>query len=177
MTRKFWSGAIIIFLLINTALIVMMWLDRPEKQRPRPQGLVNDFLKKELQLTVKQEEQFEAERKAHFEKMQPLLKDSREKRDEMFDQISSTDTSKITTLSNELVTLETQKEINTVYHFRKLRSLLNEEQKTKFDKIFRDLLRMMSGNRPPNGEGPPDHNGPPPPRDVMPPHERDSIQH
>jgi Spy/CpxP family protein refolding chaperone len=176
MTRKFWSVAIIIFLLINTALIVMMWLDRPEKQRPRPQGPVNDFLQNELQLTAKQEEQFEAERKAHFEKMEPLLRESREKRDEMFDQISSTDTSKITVLSNELVSLEAQKEVNTVYHFRRLRSLLTEEQKTKFDKIFRDLLRMMSGNRPPNGGGPPDHNGPPP-RDGMPPHEPDSIQH
>lgn len=185
MKQKILVTAVVVLLLLNTAMIVFMWLNRPEKKGPLPQGNVNEFLRTELNLTTEQEAQFEAERRIHFENMRPLHDAAKEKRNELFDQISVPDNNanKIEQLSAELTAAESKKEVLTVTHFRKLRSLLSKEQQDKFDKIFKDVLRMMSGGGPGQRGGPPPRDGEGPRDDHQgPPREfkediRDSIQH
>jgi Spy/CpxP family protein refolding chaperone len=172
MKQKFWIILVVVLLAINTAMIVFMWMNRPGKQMPMANGPADDFLRKELSLTEAQQKQFQSAKEDHFESMRPIMEDSRSKRDEMFDEIANpqNDTAHINQLAAELSSLETKKEVNTVMHFKHLRTLLNDEQKQKFDKIFKQLLRMMSGPGRPGMQrnGPPPQDGPPPPNDSIP---------
>src|SRR6185312_5237893 len=53
----------------------------------------------------------------------------------------------------------------TLFHFRKLRAILDNNQKITFDKIIKNALHMMGGpQNGPQGMRPPGRDMPPPPR-------------
>jgi Spy/CpxP family protein refolding chaperone len=173
---------VIVLLLVNTAVLGLLWFNKkPGGQQPGRNA--REFIKKELVLNTEQLKQYKTMREAHFEAMHEINADTRELKEQMFDLISAPalDSTKLNNLLQQIGSKETQKDKITVERFRQLRSILDDQQKQKFDKIIRDVLRMLGRPQPPQmrrnggpgvripGAQPPGQ--PPPEEDMPPPHE------
>lgn len=159
---KIWQTIIVILLLVNSVVLAFLWF-KPREERLPPGGDVKSFLVKELDLNSEQEKQYEIFRKEHISSIQQLNRQTRELRDQFFSNVSKpvVDSALIDSLSEQISGNEAGKEQITLYHFRKLRSILNDTQQKKFDNIIQDVLKMMGRPRGP-GNPPPPHNGRPP---------------
>jgi hypothetical protein len=182
MNRKtIFQVIIVVLLLVNTVVLVMMWWGRRDKV---PNGPAKEYLEKELALNEQQLKTYTELRQAHFATMQQVNRDLRSLKEEFFDHLSNgkNDTTQVHQLAQQIANNEAKKELATFDHFTKLGSILNEQQKTKFDKIIKNVLRMMARPGPGRPPGPPRgerrpmmdssdrRNGPPGgPRDEGPP--------
>jgi Spy/CpxP family protein refolding chaperone len=171
---RLWIIIVVVLLLVNTAVLAMLWFKRPPQDPPPGGGSAKDFLIKELSLTAEQEKKFDVLRDDHQSKTKAIMEGMKELKDALVDEISATgnDSSKINDLTKQIAEKERQRDLATVYHFRSFRTILNAEQQTKFDKILKQVMRMMGGQQKP--QGPPPHGrekGDRPPRDSteMPP--------
>jgi periplasmic protein CpxP/Spy len=183
MAKRIIIITVIVLLLVNTAVLALLWWDKKPAFHQPPGGNAKEFIKKELALTPQQVQQYDEMREIHFSKMQELNKSTRELKEQLFEQISTTDTSnqELNNLLQQIGNNEMQKDRITVEHFRHVRSILTEEQKEKFDKIIKDVMRMFGrpqppgfrrGPRPPGapgGDGPPGDHPPPPGEEPEPP--------
>lgn len=160
---KIWQAIVVILLLVNSTVLVFMWLHRRGGGRQEPGGNAKEYLVKQLALNEQQQKQYETLRSGHFASMQRINDETKNLRDHFFDNISTpvADSALINSLSKKISEEEIQRQELTLYHFRKLRSILNKDQQQKFDVIIKDVLRMMGRPPgPPNRQGPP-HEGPP----------------
>ncbi len=159
---KFLKVIIFLLLLINISTIAFMWFNRPQ-----PKDNVGDFFAKELHFTEKQKEQFIILRDEHREQRQSLRAENKEKHDAYFDLLKNptTDSVAIKRAVSELLKIKEKEELGTFYHFQKVRTICDENQKEKFDEIIGEASRMMAPRPPRGGQGPPrGEEGPPPPR-------------
>jgi Spy/CpxP family protein refolding chaperone len=147
---------VVVLLLVNTAVLAMLWLKKPP-QGPPPGGGAKDFLIKELNLTTEQQKKFDALRDEHQARTKQIMDGMKELKDALVDKISApeNDSIAINDLTKQIAEKERQRDLATVNHFRSFRTILNAEQQTKFDKILREVMRMMSGQQRP--QGPPPH--------------------
>lgn len=168
---RLWIIIVVVLLLVNTAVLAMLWFKRPH-EGPPPGGGAKNFLIKELNLTADQQKKFDALREGHQERTRQVMDGMKELKDALVEKISSTqpDSSGIDNLTKNIAEKERQRDLLTVYHFRSFRAILTPDQQNKFDKILKEVMRMMSGpQRPPpgreRGERPPGDagDGPPPP--------------
>ena len=160
---KFLIIIVILLVIINCVLLGSLWFTKYHMVGPPiggPPERANEYLIRELKMTPAQVKQYDAMRKQHFEATQKLNDQNRLLRDEFFEHIQTPVLNKASVdslqkkISANSVTLDT----TTLYHFRKLRTILTNEQKTKFDKIIQNALHMMGGPQK-GGAGP---GGPPP---------------
>ncbi len=170
---KFLIIIVILLVIINCVLLGSLWFTKYHMAGPPMGGSperANEYLIRELKMTPAQVKQYDVMRKQHFETTRKLNDQNRLLRDEFFKNIQTPVLNKVAVdslqkkISANSVTLDT----TTLFHFRKLRTILTDEQKTKFDKIIQNALHMMGGPQkggggpsgpPPNGMQPPD--GPP----------------
>jgi Spy/CpxP family protein refolding chaperone len=181
---KFWLAIVIILLIVNSVVLVTIWLHKNPTENDHQNMEPKDVLIKTLSLTQKQQDLFTVMRNKHHELTSKLNDENHILRDSLFDNIKKPiiDTLLINSLSKRISDNETLIEKATLYHFRQLRGILTAEQQSKFDKVIQDVLRMMGRPGPMDGQhkgdGPPDrfppgrdgrrdHHGPPP--DGMPP--------
>lgn len=165
---KFLIIIVILLVIINCVLLGSLWFTKYKMAGPPigPPERANDYLIRELKMTPAQVKQYDAMRKQHFETTRKLNDQNRLLRDEFFKNIQTPVLNKVAVdslqkkISTNIITLDT----TTLHHFRKLRTILTNEQKTKFDKIIQNALHMMGG--PPQGGGGP---GGPPPNGMRPP--------
>jgi Spy/CpxP family protein refolding chaperone len=148
---------VVVLLLVNTAVLAMLWFKKPP-QGPPPGGSAKDFLIKELNLSADQQKKFDGLREEHQKQTRDIMEGMKDLKDALVDKISSpeNDTTGINDLTSQIADKERRRDIATVNHFRSFRTILNADQQKKFDKILRQVMRMMSGQqRPP--QGPPPH--------------------
>jgi Spy/CpxP family protein refolding chaperone len=150
-----WQTIVIVLLLINSAVLVILWFKPKDQRHPVPMGDVKNYLTNELELNAQQRKQYEFLRTEHFALIEALEKEFRILRDQFFENIPKpvADSALIKSLSQKMFENRSKKEEATLYHFRKLRSILNKEQQTKFDNIIQDVLKSM-GRRPMPGKRP-----------------------
>jgi periplasmic protein CpxP/Spy len=177
--RKLWIAIVVVLLVVNTILLALLWIGK--KPRRMIGGTAKDYLTKELSLNDAQVKQYDELRDEHVETIRKLNDDMKDLKDNMFDNLSNNnvDSNKVKSLLQEVGENEKARDSITFYHFRKLRTILTAEQQQKFDKIIKNVLRMMGpppqgpamrdrqGAGPPMGEPPPGdeprpENGPPP---------------
>ena len=149
---RFFKVIITILILLNLVTIGFLWFGRP---RPR-QGPLNrnpiEFLSRQLRLTPQQQDEFDKLRDDHRDRLHILQERDRKFHDRFFEAIflSKPDTSEVMHLADSIAVTRKEIELLMYSHFRHLQQLLNEEQKTKFHRIFRDgFNRMMSPMPPP----------------------------
>lgn len=153
---RLWIIIVVVLLLLNTAVLAMLWFKRPP-QVPPPGGNAKDFLVKELQLTPAQQQQFDSLRRGHQQQVKDAMDGMKELKDALVEQVTKpqADAAAIDSLTKAINEKERKRETITVYHFRALRGILTPQQQARFDKILKDVLRMMSngggGQRPPQG--------------------------
>jgi hypothetical protein len=116
---KLWIAIVVVLLVVNTILLVFLWMGK----RPRKMmgGSAKDYLTKQLN------------------------DDMKDLKDNMFDNLSTNniDSNKVKGLLQQIGENEKGRDSITFYHFRKLRTILTAEQQQKFDKIIKNVLRMM----------------------------------
>lgn len=165
---KLWLSIVVILLLVNTAALAMLWLKKSKP--PMPGGGARAFLTSELKLTPSQEEKFDALREDHQKTTREIMNGMKELKDELAEKIAApkTDTAALESLTKQISEKEIQRDLATFYHFRAFRAILTSSQQQKFDKILKQVLRMMAG---PQRQGPPPgmHDGGPPPGTGEPP--------
>jgi Spy/CpxP family protein refolding chaperone len=178
---KFLIIIVILLVIINCVLLGSLWFTKYHMAGPPmggPPERANDYLIRELKMTPAQVKQYDAMRKQHFETTRKLNDQNRLLRDEFFKNIQTPVLDKVAvdSLQNKISANSFTLDTTTLFHFRKLRTILTDEQKTKFDKIIQNALHMMGGPQkggggpggpPPNGMRPPD--GPPGKNGMHPP--------
>jgi len=179
---KFLIGTVILLVIINCVLLGSLWFTKyhispppPPPHLSGPPQRANEYLIKELKLTPAQIKQYDTLRNDHFEKTRALNDQNRQLRDAYFENIKTPvlNTKLVDSLQNKIAANTITLDNITLVHFRKLRSILDKNQQTKFDKIIANAMHMMGG--PQNGpQGRPPHQdmrGPGgPEREGMPPH-------
>lgn len=159
---RLWLIIVLVLLLVNTVVLTMLWMKKPPA--PPPGGRAKDFLINELKLTADQQQKFDALREDHQQQTEAVMDGMKELKDELAEKISAaqTDTAALDSLTRKISEKERQRDLITFYHFRSFRNILSKEQQEKFDKILKQVLRMMTGPQrpqgPPGGKG----DGPPP---------------
>ena len=176
---KLLTGIIIALLVLNFGILAFMWfhisrlhrslihenhdMPPPHEQMERfhsgpPAGDVKGFLINELKLNPKQQEEIEKLRVEHFNSVKQIKDDMRKNKDELYRLYSNSqmDTNRINQLAENISNEQKQIELNTFYHFRKVRDLCDDNQKKKFDEIIGEVLKMMAPLPPlPNSSMPP----------------------
>jgi periplasmic protein CpxP/Spy len=160
---RIWLIIVVLLLLANTAVLAMLWMKKPPS--PPPGGSAKDFLVSELKLSSEQQKQFDALRESHQKNIRVIMEGMKDLKDALAEKISAekTDTAWLDALTKAISEKERQRDLATFYHFRSFRSILSDEQKQKFDKILKQVLRMMTGPQPPPQGPPPGEKGDGPP--------------
>jgi len=180
---KLWIIIVVLLLLLNTGVLAMLWFKKPPHDQ-HPTGGAKDFLIHELNLTTDQQQKFDELRQDHQRQTKEIMEGMKDLKDALVDKISSaeTDSSGINNLTKQIAEKERQRDLTTVFHFRSFRAILNSEQQKRFDKILKEVLRMIGCQQKPT-QGPPPHErrrGDEPPDDsaeMRPPPERDQEPH
>jgi len=146
---------VVLLLVINTAVLALLWWNkRPFQQHP-PGGNAKAYLLKELALDKDQISKYNEMREIHFNSMHAINRETRQLKESLFDQVSAAtlDSNKVAGLLVHIGSNEQRKDSITLYHFREVRTILNDQQKEKFDKIIKDVIRMMGRPQPPMPNG------------------------
>jgi len=179
--NRMWSLIVGILVLANMATLAGFWYIKfhtDNKPRPLPPGQANtkNFIIKQLQFDESQQQVYTELVQQHRENVAAVQIQLRQAKDAFFDSISNPETThtQVDSLSAHIAAYERKLDMITYEHFKKVRAICNNQQKTKFDNIIRQALQMMGpgGGRPQNpppqgqdGRFPPpagDGQGPPP---------------
>jgi protein CpxP len=165
--NKILTGLVILLLIANITTILMFWMGM-RKHHPRPHQQAQEYIIKELAFNDAQQKQYKEMVNEHRRQSGSLNEEIRNYKDSFFNMLAldnMNDSSK-NNKASRIASLNQQLDILTFEHFKKVRTICNPDQQRKFDKIIKDVLRMMAGPAPPDKRTqgpPPDDRMPPPP--------------
>jgi len=161
---KFWRWAVLLLAVLNIFLLASIWLKQnaplnDEMHQPPTEKGAAGFLIKQLKFSTQQLTEFEKLKKAHHTYIDSLRESGKELHHLFFDNLKNEkqDTAAVNKFAREIANNQTQIELETFNHFKKVRELCDEKQKMKFDEIIQEVLKRMAA---PHGG-----QGSPPPRD------------
>ena len=161
-----------VLLFINIATLGFIWYTtikvktEQEMHPPRPDKN-NSFLSDELGFTGEQSQKFEVLKTEHRRGVENILGQTKELKDGLFDCIKTGDEAKAKEIAGKIAENQRALDLLTYEHFKEVRKICNNEQKNKFDRILKELIRGIDAQAPPPN-GPPPGNRPPPPGDRPP---------
>jgi len=161
-----------VLLLINIATLGFIWYttikNRPGQpfNPPRPDNK-GSFLANELGFTGEQSQKFEVLKTEHRRGVENILGQAKEFKDGLFDCIKTGDDVKAKEFAGKIAENQRTLDLLTYEHFKEVRKICNNEQKDKFDRILKELIRGIDAQAPPPN-GPPPEDRPPPPGDRPP---------
>ena len=119
------------------------------------------FIANQLKFNDEQTIAFEKLDAAHRIKMEAILEDIKDAKDDLFDKLSENKVAKptIDSLATIIANHQAANDKQTFYFFQSIRELCNEDQKVRFESIIKDALHHQAG--PPGRKGPPGRGGPP----------------
>jgi len=153
--RMIW--AITVLLIMNITTLALLWFSQFKRPEPFPppgsrESLIKgvSFLKKELNLSEKQIQQFIESRNKHAnqskENQHKIHQLKRQILDEVFKPVP--DSVKIQRLSNEIGQQQIEFEHYLFKHFLELKSYCNQEQQEKLKSFFYDVASMARPPKP-----------------------------
>lgn len=148
----FWI--IIILILINVGLITSIWVTNGNHHPPPPRGFdggnphnKDNFLIHELELNKDQAEKFMQLKEDQKKYTDNILEHIRILKDSLFD--GGIDSTSAINIAAKIGNLQMKIELQTYRHFRSVDSILNNEQKEKFNEMKHGMLRQMFPPPPP----------------------------
>jgi flagellar basal body-associated protein FliL len=157
-----------ILIVLNLLSIGTLWVWKiKDGHRPPPmsqQHMQKDgkmFLMNELKLNKTQSDEIEKLRDEHFKKVSPIFEDIHKLKDELFAQMPSKDSIKAAEITNKIGVKQSELELETFRHFQKVRDILDDTQKQKFEVIIKDMVKpegfppFRQGHHPENPDMPP----------------------
>lgn len=141
---KFLSILIILLLIVNTATLVLFWMQKNKHPEPPKQGGAFQFLIKELNLTREQQDKFEMLRNTHRAKMDSLNQVLKLQKDSLFEGLKKPQNSLATKAYHlaKISVLTTQIDSEVFDHFTQVRAFCTTEQQVKFDNVIKEAIRM-----------------------------------
>jgi Spy/CpxP family protein refolding chaperone len=137
---------VVVLAIMNVSLLAVMWFHRPPMGEG-PGGSPRDrirFLMRELHFNENQREQFDVLFESHQQKMEKIKMRGKELHDLMFDELAITNESnKSDSLINLIGENRKSGEKELFKHLSEVRTLCNEKQKGKFDRIIKGALGRM----------------------------------
>jgi periplasmic protein CpxP/Spy len=156
-TENFYKITIILLLLLNAGTLGFLWSNKQGRQGdgpgmrgphpPRP----DEIIRERLHLDTKQWDAFEDLKHEHHGQIMDIQELSGKLHGELFQLLAKEPVNepKKDSLLQLIQQTNLQKETVTFEHFRKLRLMLNEEQKKEFDALAADIsARIMAPHRP-----------------------------
>jgi Spy/CpxP family protein refolding chaperone len=157
--NKWVSTIIIALLVLNLTTMGIFWfkhfrsqpdMDAPNygNEGPPPQPL-HEFVANELKLNEEQKKAYLLLRDDHRQFTHALQDSLRLEKRTFFEKIadSTINKQKIDESYLQIANLQKNIDINTFYHFKKLREICQEEQKIKLDSLISKILSMMRNGR------------------------------
>ncbi|MDD5361769.1 MAG: hypothetical protein PHN88_06525 [Ignavibacteria bacterium] len=138
-----------VLVIVNILTIGFLWLNRPNGPAgvtllpPPPRLLLED----ELSFSPDQVKKFEALREEHRNNVQKLGEEIRIYKDSLFDNVKTGDDAKAKIYASEITEKQSALELMTYEHFKALRGICDDKQKTKFDSLIKDIVRSMEQQR------------------------------
>ena len=137
-----------ILIVLNILSVGSLWFWKV-KDRHRPPNMSQQhmkkdgkmFMMKELNLTKTQSDDIDKLRDEHFKKVKLIFEDIHKLKDELFAQLPLKDSNKVIENTNKIGAKQSELELETFRHFQKVRDLLDDTQKSKFDIIIKDIIK------------------------------------
>ena len=130
---RFYQGGIVVLIILNISLIGWQWFGmKPEP--PRPQ----EILKRELQLTDVQMKDYVELIREHRKVADAIENEMRQLKRNLFN-FSQPDSTK-EVIAQKISQVQQQLDIQTYMHFKKVRELCTDEQKSKFEEVLLKAL-------------------------------------
>lgn len=154
---NFYKVAIILLLLINGGTLLYLWQEKkPADATMRrhdgpPHNRVDEIIMDRLQFNNEQLGQFEELKHEHHSQMIAVQRQSSKLHQQLFELLKTdnVDTVLRNNIFRQLEVLDTEKELATFEHFRKLRAILNNDQQKRFDEFVEELSRRLLAPLPP----------------------------
>ena len=155
--KGFYIVIIIILIILNLGTLSYIWLRHPGNDIHGQRRNAAEFLISELNLTSQQKGQFLRLREMHSLRMRVYQQKDRELHNRFFDQLRLLPENSllIGQLADSMAMIRKNMEVLTFDHFRKIRQILSNEQKEKFDDIFHETLKLVLPPPPPPPPPPP----------------------
>jgi periplasmic protein CpxP/Spy len=158
---KFLTFVVIGLLIINFGTLAFLFFKKPPLPPiGPPPNEVRGFLEQELNMNDNQKKELDKLKEEHHSRIISLQDTIKLIKDKMFDQLSlmNVDSSLVKQFASTIGEKQTAIELITFEHFRKVRNVCDDNQKQKFDKIMKDVVRMIEGKKfPPPPPGMPPH--------------------
>ena len=148
-------GIIAVLILLNGAVLFTVWHIHPirshapiaHRDHDREHRESMSFLYHELDLDEEQAFRLEGIRQKHFERTRLHLDRFHTLRREITEAVlnDTPDLDRIRKLAEELGKIQSEIEYERVIHFGELRSIINPDQREKFDQLIADLLERTHG--------------------------------
>ena len=149
--------SIIIFLLITNIamLIFFVTLNKPVQNEPgaEEQGRFSTSLQKDVGFSKEQFDNYQALRKAHFEKMHPLFNDMRNTKFRFYDLLyapPASDTA-VSVAAGLIGEKQKQLDIQMFHYFENLRKICTQDQLPRFDTAVKKLIIRLTERPSKNG--------------------------
>lgn len=140
--------AVLLLLIINTGLVVFLVMGRKEKNSQSPHSRQDNFelMARELNLQEEQKEQHKSLREEHFKNVRPYYDSIRATKMALYARVPDSTVVDKDFAAYDAKVIAWQSKINrlTFEHFRKVRSLLQQDQQLEFDQF---VQKMMLRNR------------------------------
>ncbi|MEO8111347.1 MAG: hypothetical protein ABI594_14990 [Ginsengibacter sp.] len=149
--------SIIIFLLITNIamLIFFVMLNKPAQPKIEnvEQGRFSTSLQKDVGFTKEQVDEYQALRKAHFEKMRPLFKTLRDTKFQFYDLMyaSPVSDSLVNIAGDSIGEKQKQLDMQMFHYFESVRKVCRPEQLPKFDTAVKNLIIRLTDKPVKNG--------------------------
>ena len=140
-----------VLLISNLALVAFMIFGRKhggKSQKSRGEAFSNYF-KKELNFSEEQSAKFQEMMTGHFEKLKPIMGEVRKAKDSMFSlmrQLAMPADSILQKAAENIAQKQKLQELQSFNHFRQVRDLCNEEQRSKFDSLISKMINRSFGH-------------------------------
>lgn len=176
-TNSFGLWAMTALILMNVALIGLLWYEHFGKRPAQPVHIEVDrdeLFARELLLDQQQTDSVKTLRDKHFQRQGVIIREisvlNRQILDELFAAVP--DTLRVQALVDQIGQHQAQIERQIYEHFSQIKALCRPEQHQRLERLIHDVVRLKgqppppgvagpAGNRPPPGGHPPPHGEPP----------------
>lgn len=148
---------IVVLVCINSATLLMMWMNKPPFPPPHPPHERPDkIIIERLQLDEKQQKEFEKIKHEHQAQMHEIHQQTNELHQKYFKLLENENVndSVADVYEKQLASLSEQREEYTFQHFLKLKKICRPDQMTLYTDFIGELSKILSG---PKGPPPPIH--------------------
>ncbi|SMO78686.1 Spy/CpxP family protein refolding chaperone [Gracilimonas mengyeensis] len=139
---------LVVMILLNAITLGAIWFDRPDQilqedvERP-PRDHMQQFMKKELNLTDAQADTIRTIRGRHFREVRQLMGDLGETRNEYFEAMTNSGQGNSDikdSLSNELTSRYLQVERMLYRHISEVGNVLDDDQKPRYKELMKETF-------------------------------------